>query len=192
MPFTDQELGWTRYAGVVQAKRYDDIREVVPFDDFGGLQAAVCLFNPIREKLTGRIVPWESVSPRAPNRQALVDQIERWANFVDQTWDERLVVPLIGAPDPVAWAVLDGVLPHESVKAALFPMGEVNELELDWPSLAGRLAANDYDAPVVWWDTARTFVVATPYESALTYVAGSAALIEQITARSNVETERIF
>jgi hypothetical protein len=191
MGFTEEELAWAAYAGRGSSARpYRDVPHVVPFDAFGGLAAAVCLFNPIRDKATGLVVPWSTLDS-GQCRQGTVKAVERAANTIDPTWNEHLEAPLIGAPDPLCWAVLDEVLPHGPVKACLFPMNEANELELDWPSLAARLTTNDYDTPVLWWDSARTFIVATPYESVLTYVCGSVSLAESITGRSGVESNRI-
>jgi hypothetical protein len=150
----------------------------------------LCLFNPIRKKLTGQIVSWSDLDRQA-SRSDLVDRVERGANTADATWDEQLEPPLLGAPDPLCRAALEDTLPHARVKAVLFPMNEANTLELDWPSLMTRLATNDYDAPVLWWDLARTFVVATPNESVLTYVCGSVSLIEKIEVRAEIETERL-
>ena len=111
MAFSDQEQAWGDYSGVADATPYDDIRTFVPFDEIQGAHAALCVFSPIRELATGRVVSWASVDD-AGDRQAFINQVVRESLGVDRTWEGRFVAPLLGVVDPLCWTILDRVLPH--------------------------------------------------------------------------------
>ena len=77
------------------------------------------------------------------------------------------------------------------MKAVLFPIEQDNKLELDWYDLTRRLTTHETAAPVLWWDAGHSFMVATPYDSVVTYVCGSVELIQAIQLSEVLEWQRL-
>jgi hypothetical protein len=188
--FSALELQWAEeYSGVAAADPYDAVAQVIPVAEF---ESAACIFNPVTDSRTGNLVDWPTAAGTESIDATCIALIERASRGLEiPGWRANMVPPTEGRIDGHVWFAIAKLLNREMpLRAVLFPTAPPpQDLTLDLTGLEHRLLHSRLSPPVMWWPADHSMIVASPYDSIMTYISGSAAMLRNLNLPSGVSME---